>query len=95
MKTLLRACTDERRSVPLHPQSVGVSGEDTRRRCADCGDVLGVYEPIVVLDDGELPLRTSLLASEVPPEAVALHESCFALRASAERDAAVADSAAL
>ena len=50
------------------------------RRCAKCGDVVGAYEPVVVVIDGEHAGRTSLAAlGPVPDDQVVLmHESCFA-----------------
>ncbi len=52
-------------------------------RCAACGDALGVYEPIVVVIDGEDAGRTSFGALGPLPndEIVLMHESCFADRA--------------
>ena len=50
------------------------------RRCAACGEVLGVYEPLVVVVDGERAGRTSFAALGPLPNdrIVLLHESCFA-----------------
>jgi hypothetical protein len=54
-------------------------------RCAHCRDVIGVYEPMVVLVDG-VRVRTSRAAERGAhgPGAKRYHEACFA-RAAAER----------
>lgn len=51
-----------------------------RATCRHCRDVIGMYEPMVVLLDGEA-LLTSRAAAEgdVPHDARRYHESCFAL----------------
>ena len=48
--------------------------------CRHCRDVIGAYEPMVVLLDGET-LLTSRAASDgtVPHDARRYHETCFAL----------------
>ena len=51
--------------------------------CAYCGDALGVYEPIMVLEpDGQLRRTSRLAEGELPADVVAVHEDCLA-----ERDA--------
>jgi hypothetical protein len=47
-------------------------------RCARCGEVIGVYEPLVALIDGR-PLETSLLAELAPDPAAGtlFHRACF------------------
>lgn len=53
------------------------------RNCAYCGDVLGVYEPLVVLIRGEQAGRTSLAALGRLPagDLVLIHEHCRDLEA--------------
>jgi hypothetical protein len=48
-------------------------------RCHDCSEVIGVYEPMIVLADG-VPVRTSraALADAPPVEATCFHPHCFA-----------------
>ncbi|HEU4977107.1 MAG TPA: hypothetical protein VFT50_18610 [Baekduia sp.] len=53
-------------------------------RCARCGDVIGVYEPAVLLVEGE-PHATSI-AAEAPArhrDGAWLHRGCFAPAAAA------------
>jgi hypothetical protein len=51
------------------------------RRCAHCGDVLGVYEPIVVVRGDQPPLSTSLAnLGDVGAEQAVLHAHCLELR---------------
>jgi hypothetical protein len=60
-------------------QPVGLA---PRPFCAQCADVIGVYEPVVLLfADGRT--RTTALTAEpgVPADAVALHPLCYAARA--------------
>lgn len=47
-------------------------------RCRRCGEVIGVYEPLVVVSQHE-PRRTSLAAAgqALPPGSAAYHEACF------------------
>ncbi len=48
--------------------------------CRHCRDVIGVYEPMVVLLDGET-LLTSRAASDgnIPQDTHRYHKACFAL----------------
>jgi hypothetical protein len=48
-------------------------------RCGHCDDVIGVYEPIVVVHDG-VPVRTSRAASELEQlsDKPSFHAACFA-----------------
>jgi hypothetical protein len=46
-----------------------------RLRCAVCGDVVGFYEPIVVLDDGERR-QTSLLNEPMLDSKIVMHRLC-------------------
>ena len=51
-------------------------------RCQECGDVIGVYEPMVLLSGG-VPVRTSrtvIDAGGVPLEQACFHAACFARR---------------
>lgn len=47
-------------------------------RCHHCDEVIGVYEPMVVLHDG-VPVRTSRAAAELDPLAThaCFHAQCF------------------
>jgi hypothetical protein len=46
--------------------------------CAHCGEVIGVYEPLIALVDG-LPLETSLLAEPGSARSAddRFHRACF------------------
>ena len=56
-------------------------------RCHHCSEVIGVYEPMVVLQDG-VPVRTSRAASEVKPRGgePCFHSDCFASLHAGEED---------
>jgi hypothetical protein len=48
--------------------------------CLRCGEVIGVYEPMVVLLDGEAVLTSPAAArGKIPPEARRYHQPCFGL----------------
>jgi hypothetical protein len=48
--------------------------------CGHCRDVIGVYEPMVVLLDGEALLTSRAVADrDLPRDARCYHEACFAL----------------
>ncbi len=58
------------------------SAQASPLRCRHCDEVIGVYEPMVVVSRG-LPVRTSLTArKDDPPDA---HEACFHADCFAER----------
>ncbi len=54
-------------------------------RCHHCSDLIGVYEPMVVLSDG-VPVRTSRAAAggRTLGSEPCFHAECFALRAGDE-----------
>jgi hypothetical protein len=53
--------------------------------CGHCRDVIGVYEPMVVLLDGEALLTSRAVADrELPHDARRYHEACFALAAATD-----------
>ncbi len=54
---------------------------DDALRCQHCSDVIGVYEPLVVLRDG-VPVRTSRAAAAGQPLAASpcFHAECFESR---------------
>jgi hypothetical protein len=54
-------------------------GGEKRLLCRHCGEVIGVYEPMVVLaHDG--PVYTSpASSSELPRAALSFHAECFSL----------------
>lgn len=56
-------------------------------RCGHCGDVIGVYEPLVLLADGE-PRTTSAAAEPQIGDAPGLlfHRACFAESRHADGD---------
>lgn len=62
-------------------------GGDERLRCAYCGDVIGVYEPLVVVSGDQL--RSTALAAEPDaasdPDAVYLHDACHLALGAADR----------
>jgi len=49
-------------------------------RCARCGDVIGVYEPVVVVEDGGAPHRSSYAAEPELARAHGkrYHRACYA-----------------
>ena len=53
---------------------------DAQPRCSYCYDVLGGYEPIILMMDGGLPQPTSRAAEPLPPDAVAMHMDCWEQR---------------
>ncbi len=62
----------------MQDEGQGSPTRDGRLRCRLCGDVIGVYESLVVLLGGH-PLRTSLAAEPSLASAVgdAYHGSCY------------------
>jgi hypothetical protein len=48
-------------------------------RCWRCGDVIGVYEPMVLLLGDEALMTSRAAANQPPAHARRLHEACFAL----------------
>jgi len=54
-------------------------------RCHHCRDLIGVYEPFVVVRDG-LPVRTSTAAAGgAPPDSErCFHSECFEMRGDEE-----------
>jgi hypothetical protein len=49
-------------------------------RCRRCGDVIGVYEPMVLLLDDEAGMASGAAANRrIPVHAPRLHADCFAL----------------
>ncbi|HST33727.1 MAG TPA: hypothetical protein VLJ80_09450 [Solirubrobacteraceae bacterium] len=54
-------------------------------KCRRCRDVIGVYEPMVVLLDGEALLTSRAVADrDLPHDARRYHEACFALSEAAD-----------
>jgi hypothetical protein len=58
-------------------------GMESVLRCWHCGDVIGVYEPMMIVEDGEVRETSRLLERAGGPEwaraADCYHESCFAI----------------
>jgi hypothetical protein len=53
-------------------------------RCPCCGQILGVYEPLVLMLPDRSTRRTSRLAAGgLPPDALVVHESCYGDRRAA------------
>ena len=54
-------------------------------RCQHCSDLIGVYEPLVVLEDG-VPVRTSRAAAASQPldTRSCFHAECFDSRNASE-----------
>lgn len=54
-------------------------------RCRHCSDLIGVYEPLVVLRDG-VPVRTSRAAAPGQPldASQCFHAECFESRTASE-----------
>jgi hypothetical protein len=49
--------------------------------CSYCGEVLGVYEPLIVVDHDRGATRTSRLnQGGSPPAGVMVHEQCYEQR---------------
>lgn len=57
---------------------MGSSTDGQERRCAHCGELLGVYEPLVILIDGLNHGTTSLAVLGEPPDnrLALLHQAC-------------------
>ena len=49
---------------------------DQRLRCAVCEDVIGVYEPIMVLEDSQLRVTSWLNEPELGCDQVVMHHHC-------------------
>ena len=50
-----------------------------RYRCAQCGDVIGVYEPMVVIVDGEALQSSRAAPGDTPvSDGPRYHGACFA-----------------
>lgn len=49
---------------------------DHRLRCAVCEDVIGFYEPVVVLDDSGLRETSLLDEPMLAAEQIAMHHDC-------------------
>jgi hypothetical protein len=45
-------------------------------RCALCGDVIGVYEPCVLVAGGEVRIGSRASCQQLPSDAVLYHEAC-------------------
>jgi hypothetical protein len=56
---------------------------DHRLRCAVCGDVIGFYEPVVVLDDSGLRETSLLNEPMLDGDQVAMHHECAPIADSA------------
>jgi hypothetical protein len=56
-----------------------MGSEDVRARCAVCGEALGVYEPIVVIERGREPRVTSRAVENDLNlgEGVVVHRDCY------------------
>ena len=50
--------------------------QDERLRCAICGDVIGVYEPMVVLDGSQLRQTSWLNEPTLSTDHVITHHGC-------------------
>jgi hypothetical protein len=73
---------DEYRQTPQSTPAQSVSSRPVigePMRCGHCGDVIGVYEPLVLLDGGE-PRTTSAAAEpQIGDEpGVLFHRACYA-----------------
>lgn len=55
----------------------GSSAGGSPPRCSHCSNVLGLYEPIILLVEGAPPQITSRALAPLPPHGVALHQDCF------------------
>lgn len=79
--SIARAGCEGNGNVPLDGppplRGDGPRASEGRPRCRHCNDVLGVYEPIILLINGEPPRLTSQAATPLPPNGVAFHQDCF------------------
>jgi hypothetical protein len=56
-------------------------------RCRQCGDVIGVYEPMILLLEDEASVTSGAAANRrVPADARRLHTACFALLSSSAEE---------
>lgn len=66
-------------------------------RCPRCGDVIGVYEPVIVChpEHPERPVRRTSRAAEgrFASEGVVMHERCYAQREACPRTASAVQEA--
>jgi uncharacterized protein DUF2188 len=51
---------------------------DTRLMCAHCGDVIGTYEPLVAVIDGEPRITSQAAEPSIAQRGELLHGECFA-----------------
>jgi hypothetical protein len=52
------------------------AGRAPRPRCRYCGDIIGVYEPMVVADAGRARLTSLAAEPDLPAEARSFHREC-------------------
>lgn len=62
---------------PPPRRGAGFGAGDGPPLCGYCNDVMGVYEPIVLLMDGERPQLISRAAAPLARDAIVLHQDCF------------------
>ncbi len=47
-------------------------------RCAHCGDVIGIYEPLVAIDDGGVRETSCAAEADLTPlDGTHLHRTCY------------------
>ena len=57
----------------------GVDGRSETLRCEHCGDVIGVYEPLIVRSGDDVRETSRAAEPELPlPRAQHYHRECFA-----------------
>ncbi len=58
---------------------MSMNGQPSALFCAFCGEVMGVYEPLVAVSGDRSTVRTSRLNHRDAPDAgILVHEDCFA-----------------
>jgi hypothetical protein len=50
--------------------------------CAFCGEVLGIYEPVILVRPEEPPRTISLAVEEPPDDGITMHSGCYLKSAS-------------
>jgi hypothetical protein len=59
-------------------------------RCKHCGDVIGVYEPITMIEDHEARETSRAAQSDLPPHGEYYHRACYGRRAESDSGSAPA-----
>jgi hypothetical protein len=53
-------------------------------RCRHCGDVIGVYEPLMMIEDHEARETSCAAQPDLPPHGEYYHRACYGTRAESD-----------